>query len=155
MDTELVHEFLSCMDRLNRMREQHEIQKQLMGEMFVLRFLHQHGQTTPGNLSKALQVSTARTAAILNNLEKKGFITRTASSIDRRKSDICITQHGIAILEHGLAMIEQRVAKILEALGEKDSRELIRILNRMIVIQTEFHPYCNPKEHTVSPDRKD
>lgn len=155
MDTELVHEFLSCMEQLNRIRERHEIQKHLMGEMFVLKFLRHRVQTTPGEISEALQVSTARTAAILNSLEKKGFITRTPSATDRRKSDIRSTERGIAVLEHGFALMEQRVSQVLELLGEEDSRELIRILNRMIGIQTNFHPCCDPKKRTIPPDRKD
>ena len=155
MDTTLVHEFLSCMEKLNRIHARHEIQKQMMGEMLVLGFLQQHGQSTPGELSKALQVSTARTAAILNNLEKKGFIIRTPSATDRRKTEINSTKRGIEVLNQGFAFLEQRISKLLELLGEADSREMIRILNRIIEIEPEFHLCCDPNQHTISPDRKE
>lgn len=155
MDTTLVHEFLFCIENFHRTCERPEIRKQMMGEMLVLGFLYQHGQTTPGELSKAMHVSTARTAATLNSLEKKGLITRTPSSVDRRKTEINCTDLGVEVFSKGTAFLEQRIARFLELLGEADSRELIRILNRIIEIEPEFHLRCNPNQHTISPDRKE
>ena len=63
MDTALVHEFLSCIKHFNQTCAWHQMQKHVMGEMLVLDRLRRYGQTTPGNLSKQLQLSTARTAA--------------------------------------------------------------------------------------------
>ena len=155
MDTALVHEFLSCIKHFNQTCAWHQMQKHVMGEILVLDRLRRYGQTTPGNLSKQLQLSTARTAAILNSLEKKAFITRTPSAVDRRKTELNITRRGIETLDQGFSFLESQVSNLLDLLGEEDSREFIRILNRIAALQPELRLCCPPNQHTIPSERKE
>ena len=102
------------------------------GELAVLRFLLQ-GNDGAGakELSQRFQVNTSRTAAVLNSLEKKGYIRRVPFADDRRMIQVFITEEGRAyargkqeeFLTHGAAMLEK--------LGEADTRHYIHIMKRL------------------------
>ena len=63
------------------------------GELAILGYLHdKQNIVTPSVLSDFMKISTARVTASLNNLEKKGFITRCHSKDDRRKVNVAITR---------------------------------------------------------------
>lgn len=49
---------------------------------------------TAGDLAREMKVSTARIAALLNKMEKKGLIISTPSSEDARKVNVEITSLG-------------------------------------------------------------
>ena len=106
------------------------------GELAVLRFLLQGNDGTGAKeLSRRFRVNTSRTAAVLNSLEKKGYIRRVPFADDRRMIQVFITEEGRAyargkqeeFLTHGAAMLEK--------LGEEDTRHYIHIMKRLSVIR--------------------
>ena len=54
----------------------------------------QPGGLTLGDLSKRLMVSPANLTPIIERLTRDGFITRAASSLDRRIQIVCLTVEG-------------------------------------------------------------
>lgn len=105
------------------------------GEMMVLRFLvHQKDQSLPGELSRTAGVSTARIAAIINSLEKKGQVVRRADETDHRRVRVCVTQTGRDRLLAGEAALEKVALRILRELGQEDAAALARILRRLVEI---------------------
>lgn len=106
------------------------------GEMAVLAYLrHEQDYASAGQLSRRFRVTTSRIAAILNSLEKKEFIKRVPSHEDQRKVLVHITQEGISIAaaKHREAIYELGIfwEELLEQLGEEDSLEFVRIMNRL------------------------
>ena len=73
----------------------------------------------------------------LNSLSKKGFIERNKDENDKRMVIVTITEAGKSFMleehEKAIAMLE----KTLEKLGERDAKEFVRILNRIIENATE------------------
>ena len=70
---------------LNNARREDLSQVFSQGEMRLLGCLHAGADgRTAGELSILLELSTARIAAMLNNLERKGAITRARDEADRR-----------------------------------------------------------------------
>ena len=102
------------------------------GEMMILAFLRNRGESVgPGELSREAEISTARVAAALNSLEKKGLITRTPSEDDRRRLWVSLTDAGRKYVDKKREGMIEYHAMMLESLGETDSRELVRILGRL------------------------
>ena len=80
---------------LNNARREDLSQVFSQGEMRLLGCLHAGADgRTAGELSMLLELSTARIAAMLNNLERKGAITRARDEADRRRVVVRLTAQG-------------------------------------------------------------
>ena len=102
------------------------------GELAVLRFLLQ-GNDGAGakELSQRFQVNASRTAAVLNSLEKKGYIRRVPSPDDRRMIHVFITEKGRAYALSKQEEFLEHSAAMLEKLGEEDTQHYIHIMKRL------------------------
>ncbi len=132
---------------LARTHPHKEMEGLLEGEMFIMNYLTFKAETaSPGELSSALGTSTARIAAILNSLERKGWITREIDKNDRRRILVARTETGKQFIICKTTMIKKMAEKVLEELGEHDAKEAMRILDRLIDI------YKNTNAHTPDTD---
>jgi len=127
---ELAKEFMQNMRTIQASGK--HIQDGLRGEMFVLFFIKKMGgKTVPGQISSAIGVSSARIAAALNSLEEKGLITREIDNEDRRKIIVELTREGEAHAEEERKKHIEKIKTVLEALGEEDAKDLVRIVGRL------------------------
>ena len=102
------------------------------GEKLALVLLEEAGgRMLPGELSQAMGTSTARTAALLRSLEARGLVTRQQDTADRRRMPACLTPLGTAELRRHMSALMQQTQAVFAALGEADSRELVRLLGRL------------------------
>lgn len=72
---------------------------------------------------------------IIDGLEKRGFIARSAAPGDRRSTLIYLTHDGKELINTYLPEVIEEKAIYFEGLNEKDMRELIRI---MTIIETNL-----------------
>ena len=92
---------------------------------------HSDAALTAGELARACHVTSARMAQTLNQLEADGLVTRTPSVADRRRTIVRMTDAGDAELRSYFDGVTRFTAGLLRQLGEKDSRELVRILGKL------------------------
>ena len=131
----LAAELLDNMQALHKARPQKHINESLHGGAFVLHYIATHGgDVLPGEISAEMDVSSARIAAALNNLEDKGLITRRIDLNDRRKILVGITPEGKALAEKQQQAVLEGAAKLLALLGEHDARDYVRITGRLAEI---------------------
>ena len=117
---ELASEFLEDFFRLGRYHRSREISSSMKGEAFLLMYLWKKQDTaTPGELGKAMKTSSARVAAALNNLERKGMIVRKAEEKDRRKIRVELTGKGEEQAKQWQKMSLCMVTRLMEQLGEE------------------------------------
>lgn len=93
-----------------------------------------------------LCVSKAAVSQMLGNLESREFITREIDPENRRTIIVRLTTRGretIERFEHGF---DGYTGLVIERVGEKDTRELIRLINRITEIVGEI-PY-GPEDGT-------
>ncbi|WP_312641936.1 MarR family transcriptional regulator [Hydrogenoanaerobacterium sp.] len=84
------------------------------------------------DIATALGVAAPGITPILNRLEKKGYIRRSADSKDRRVIIISLTEPGKQALEKTIDELKANVTELTDFLGETDSMELLRITNRLL-----------------------
>ena len=102
------------------------------GELFVLNYLRAHSRTAyPKDLSRAMAVSTARIAAILNQVAEKGWVVRRDDPEDNRQVIVSLTDEGLARIQRLRDEVVDASAKLLEALGPEDAAELLRIQKKI------------------------
>lgn len=102
------------------------------GEMATLGFLRfKRNEISSGELAEAIEVSTARIATILKNLEKKTFIKRTIAKNDKRVTIVEITENGSIYIEEKREKAIANLISVIEELGEKDALEYYRIQKKI------------------------
>lgn len=133
MDFEqMAHEYLETMFYMRKVNSHKEIHDSVHGENFVLFFISQNGgKVIPSDISNEMGISSARVAAALNSLEKKGLIIRKIDAEDRRRILIDLTDSGREQVKSHYRMVMNMVKNMLQYLGENDAREFIRIMKRL------------------------
>ena len=139
--TELTNEIMNAMQKLMQGRAQKKMDVFLKGEDYVLQYLAcSNNFSLPGEISEAMGVSTARIAATLNSLEGKGLISRQIDSSDRRRILVEITEDGKALARQKKQDVFKKTEQMLIALGEADSKHLLRIMNKLTDIMLDNQP---------------
>lgn len=87
-------------------------------------------------LSTILDITPAAVTHVLNSLEEKGYIERLADKKDRRIVLVRPTENGLSTVERGKHLFFERITKLMSHLGEEDSKELIRILDKIVDYNT-------------------
>ena len=131
----LAERFLYLMEQMPRNAPPAVLNELSRGEFFILGYLLEHQRVgRPGELSTAMQTSTARTAAALRNMEKKGWILRCQDDHDHRQTLVHLTPDGETYVRQLRERVLDNIRQILEELGEGDAAEYLRITERMIEI---------------------
>jgi len=130
--TELAKAFLDNMHRFRKLGHQKTIDETMRGEAFVVMYLSKRGGSVlPGEISGEMDISSARIAAVLNALENKGCVTRRIDRDDRRKILVDLTPAGRELAEKHERGAMEDATRMLDALGEHDAREFVRILGKL------------------------
>lgn len=131
--TELAKQFLHNTYQFRTCGHQKKIDGTMQGETFALLYILKQGDIVlPSEISNEMNISSARVAAILNNLENKGYITRQIDKSDRRKILVELTRKGVRRAEKQNQMVISITARMLELLGEHDAKELVRIMGKLV-----------------------
>jgi DNA-binding MarR family transcriptional regulator len=86
---------------------------------------------TMSELSRMLLVSNGNATAVVDRLERDGFVSRRQSETDRRTVFVSLTEAGLAEFEGLATGHEREVAKVFAGLSEADLDQLTDILKRM------------------------
>ncbi len=107
------------------------------GENFVLGYLNDSpNPVSPKEIANAMNVSSARVAAILNQLESKEMVKRTPNLKDGRYIVVELLPTGAAQRKKNIEDFNQRMACFLEALGPEDAVEYVRLQKKIASIYT-------------------
>jgi DNA-binding MarR family transcriptional regulator len=83
-------------------------------------------------LSKQLKVTPANITAIVDRLEKKGYVQRSRKSEDRRTVQLELTEAGIAFTSQLVDLMEAKVVEQLYYLDAQDVDSLLRTLEKLV-----------------------
>ncbi len=98
------------------------------------------------NLSKVLLHSKPATSRILNTLEEKNCIVRIPSKMDRRTVYVNLTETGKNIHAKMVEQTNHYTNQILLQLGPKDTKELLRLMDRLYDIVADIALNNDDKE---------
>lgn len=133
-------EILQVMEALSRNSPLKQIGELSKGEVFLLGYLHSYRGTARSNvLSEALGTSTARIAAAVKSMERKGWVYREGDQEDLRKTIVHLTPEGETHVLEYRRHVRNALKDLLEELGEQDTGEYLRIACRMNEIVAKMH----------------
>lgn len=126
------HELTQMMVK-NRHGAFSKIEKSSKGANIVIKVLDRLEEpTNPKYLAEALNLSTARIAAVLGNLEKRGLILRTMDPDDRRRINVSLTESGKKIAKAEKREMRNKVVRVFEMMGEEDTRKYLELTAKFI-----------------------
>ena len=94
----LAEELMEALDRKKKGPPHEDMNAAMRGELAVLRLLSEEERAlTAGEISRLLQMTTSRIAAVLGALEKKGLIVRSVDERDKRRVLVTPTERGLSL----------------------------------------------------------
>jgi DNA-binding MarR family transcriptional regulator len=135
----LATELLESLSVMVRTATQKEVDEFARGEMFIMNYLVDSGGTAlPSELSAAMDASTARVAAALKSLERKGLVVRHLDRTDRRKTRVVITDRGRQAVMDKRRQMHDHMVKVMRELGQDDAKEYLRLIRRIAEISSRI-----------------
>ena len=129
----LAREFFTALDASSCVPPNDRVSETMRGEAAVMRLLMREGRSlTPGEVTRALGMTSSRIAAVLGALEKKEFILREADTQDRRRVYVTLTDRGRAFCEEKQRCAVGDLSALLCQLGEEDAALFVRLSRRVM-----------------------
>ena len=82
-------------------------------------------------LAELLGIERSNLVAILDDLGRRGLITRSASLTDRRSHELHRTAEGTAVFQAALADVHDHEAKVFAGLTTEERAEMIRLCQKL------------------------
>ena len=79
-------------------------------EMHTIDVIGETPNATPSDISRELMVTLGTVTTSLNNLERKGYVERTRSDIDRRVVHLSLTKSGRLLYRLHRSMLDKIIA---------------------------------------------
>lgn len=110
-----------------------KIEKSSKGANIVIKTLDILGEpANPKFLADTLNLSTARIAAVLGNLEKRGLISRTMDPDDRRKINVSLTEAGKKVAKAEKQEMRTKIIRVFELMGEADTKKYLELTAKFV-----------------------
>ena len=106
-----------------------------------------------GQLANDVSLSQATVTTILDRLEKRGYIERERSTIDKRKVHVHLTDRGIEALRDAPTPLQEQFARQFNDLQEWEQTMLVTALQRVAHMMDAEHIDASPVLHVGTLDR--
>lgn len=108
----------------------------------ILRHIAKHEKKystkpTSVKISQQLGITQATITPMLDRLLKNGYISKEISPTDKRAKLLSITAKGYEFLSENSAAEKKQIEHLVSYLGEKDTRECIRLLQKVAEFLSE------------------
>ncbi len=111
-------------------RALHEKQTSV-AEWVLLRELHEHGQTAPGELADSLGLTRGAVSKIVDKLDTKGWVQTDAKEGDSRFRLLSLTRAGRRNLPVLAAIADQNDARFFDCLSAREKSVLRELLIKL------------------------
>lgn len=114
----------------------------------ILIILKESETITQRDLTERLGIQPGSASEILSKLESAGLIVRTPNEVDRRTTDVRLTDKGSVLASEAVAQRQQRHEDMFSCISEEEKQGLLSLLER---VWTDWRTrYCekgNPHGH--------
>jgi len=130
----------SAIENIKKMLSKHQpVMAIPRSEFIILRVISEceNPQIKISDISHKLSISNAAVSQMIASLEDKQLVRRVTTDTDRRIVYIVLTDKGQKILKEASIMLSKFMDIMVANLGNKDSEDLIRILNKLQLLLEE------------------
>jgi DNA-binding MarR family transcriptional regulator len=97
----------------------------------VLWLIDDHPRIAQADIGRRLQMDRATTMAIINRLEARGLLVRGASTLDRRRQTLTLTDAGQDALTEARRCIDEHEQWVRSRFTKREATLLIELLRRI------------------------
>lgn len=101
------------------------------GQFSVLTLIGANPGLKQTAICEALGIRRANLVTLVNELERRGWIQRTAVADDRRAQGLRLTARGRTTLARLRAMASRHERRVTRTISAREKRDLMRLLNRV------------------------
>jgi len=107
-------------------------------QYLVMDTLWNEGTLTQQAISFIIQKDKNSVTQFIDNLEKKGLVTRSVSKEDRRVNNIVVTEEGMALKDSTKQLAIETMNKVLEGVPESDVLTFVSVLKKLCTNISDF-----------------
>ena len=100
-------------------------------QYLVMDTLWNEGTLTQQAIAFIIQKDKNSVTQFIDNLEKKGLVTRSVAKDDRRVNNIVVTKEGMALKDSTKQLAIDTMNKILEGIPESDLQTFVDVLKQV------------------------
>ena len=100
-------------------------------EFSVMEFLYSKGEKSIQEIRDRILLASGSATYVVDNLEKKGYITRNVSEKDKRVTYIRLTEEGMKIMDEIFPIHKKNTKRIFEKINDKELVILKEILKKI------------------------
>jgi DNA-binding MarR family transcriptional regulator len=100
-------------------------------QMRALRILGWHGDVRSSELAQHLHIAPRSATEVVDALEAKGLVARSADPTDRRATLVSLTPRGVELMEEVRRVRGIESERLFERLSDTDRAHLARILQQL------------------------
>ena len=97
----------------------------------ALGILRDHGTMSPSELGERLIVTRATVTGLLDSLERRGFVSRSANPADRRSLLVEVTPAGLAVVQELRTIVHRNERDWMSVLSDAELRTYIDLMHRI------------------------
>ncbi len=102
-----------------------------LSEAYLLGHVHTHGPMTQTQLAEGLGIGRAATGALIDALESRGLVERSAHAADRRVWLVACTQRAAPLVEEVIAVDAALRQQLWTGVTQAERRQLSDTLRRV------------------------
>ena len=103
-------------------------------QMIILRTINSLNSISPSTIAKEASITQATVTALLDKLERRGFVKREKDSVDRRRVIVSLTTEGEAALLLAPDVLQDRFQKRFDKLEAWEQSMIIANLERVAAL---------------------
>lgn len=100
-------------------------------EFSVMEFLYSKGEKSIQEIRDRILLASGSATYVVDNLEKKGYITRNVSQKDKRVTYIRLTEEGMKLMDEIFPIHKKNTKRIFEKINNKELVVLKEILKKI------------------------
>lgn len=100
-------------------------------EFSVLEVLYLKGKQTIQQIGNSILVSSGSMTYVIDKLEQKGLLTRTACPNDRRVIHVTLTEDGNDLMKKIMPNHSNLVNSMFDSLNEEESQTMVKLLEKV------------------------
>ncbi len=98
----------------------------------ILEVVSRNPGIRPSDVAAVIGVKRANLVPLVSALEKRGFLSRSSSSGDRRAQSLHLTDEGRARLKHWHSLVLPHEDRLAERLGPGGKAQLVKLLHALV-----------------------
>ncbi len=114
-----------------------QIRQLSVAEWVALRLIQQNGKLAPAGLAEMVGMTRGAVSKIVEKLEAKGWVGRTANAGDKRSQWLALTRRGTFLVPKLAELADKNDESFFRCLEKAEQAALRRLLQKL----TDFHRF--------------